>query len=387
MSDVPAVTVIIPTYQRRELVTRAVASVLGQTFRDFELLVVDGGSDDGTERALIGLDERLRYHCEPKRGVAAARNAGIRLARGSVVAFLDSDNRWLPDHLQVVTGALGRRPSAVLVSTCPRFSVAGSERACDAQLLDYLPECVLSNNVGFVSCIAVRRDALLAVGGFDEQLPVLEDNDLWLRLAMRGPFSLVRRRTILKQTTRGGLKERGRRSGAYLTATERYLTRALGELEQLERRDAPELVAGARAALALNAVAWALRQRDEDAACAAAEDVCRLRPDLTSTPGPMLVRLKSSARDREALIWSCATAAAVWPDPRGDAARFLRGYAVMLLLRSGRAGRAARLFAAGPCLLLPTFLVRSAPRVFRLSRARLQELRHRGRETAHVASR
>ena len=72
MTGVPAVSVIVPTYQRRELVARAVASVLGQTFRDFELLVVDDGSDDGTDEALAGIDERVRYHRQANRGVAAA---------------------------------------------------------------------------------------------------------------------------------------------------------------------------------------------------------------------------------------------------------------------------------------------------------------------------
>ena len=365
--------------------TRAAASVLRQTLGDLELIVVDDGSDDGTERALAGLDERLRYRWRANGGVSAARNAGIRLARAPVVAFLDSDNRWLPHHLAVVCGALARHPAAVLASTCPRFRLSGRERAGDARLVDFLPRAVLSNDLGFVSCIAVRRDALLAVGGFDEQLPVLEDNDLWLRLAMRGPFAMVGHRTIIKQTTRGGLKERGRTSGAYLDATDRYLGRALPQLERLERPDTADLAAGARAMLALNAVSRALAGRDVHATRTAAEEACRLRPDLERNPGPVLVRLKHSARDREALTWSCATAAAAWPDRRGDAARFLRAYAVMLLLRSGRPLRAARLFAAGPPLLAPGFLVRSAPRVLRLTRARLAELRRPGRETAQLA--
>jgi hypothetical protein len=378
--------VVIPTYQRRELTARAVASVLSQTRADLEVIVVDDGSDDGTERAVAGLDGRLRYHWQPNRGVAAARNAGIDLARAPVVAFLDSDNRWLPHHLEVLTGALARHPAAVLASTCPGFRVAGREGPGEARLVDFLPRMVLSNDVGFVSCLGARRDAVLAVGGFDEELPVLEDNDLLLRLAMRGPFAMVRGRTIIKQTTRGGLKERGRTSGAYLDATDRYLARAREPLERLERRDTPELLAGARAMLALSATARALGERDDAAARAAAEEACRLRPQLAGTPGPLLVRLKSSARDREALIRSCAAAAGLWPEPRGDAARFLRAYAVMLLLRGGHPVRAARLFAAGPALLEPGFVVRSAPRVLRLSRARLAELRRRGRETARLAS-
>jgi glycosyltransferase involved in cell wall biosynthesis len=108
----PAVSAIVPTYQRRELVKRAVASVFSQTYRDFELIVVDDGSTDGTAEALAAVgDDRLVYHWQSNRGVSAARNTGIRLARGAILAFLDCDNRWLPDHWAVVTKALGAYPT------------------------------------------------------------------------------------------------------------------------------------------------------------------------------------------------------------------------------------------------------------------------------------
>src|SRR5438132_3254976 len=102
----PAVSVIVPTFQRREYVVRAVGSVLAQTYEDFELIVVDDGSTDGTGEALAGLDGRLRYLWQENRGTGAARNTGLRLARGEIVAFLDSDNRWLPHHLGIVTEVL-----------------------------------------------------------------------------------------------------------------------------------------------------------------------------------------------------------------------------------------------------------------------------------------
>ena len=95
----PAVSVVIPTYNRRRRVERAVASVLEQTFGDFELLVVDDGSEDGTEGSLAGLDSRLRYLRQANKGPASARNTGIRNSGAPVVAFLDADNRWRPDHL------------------------------------------------------------------------------------------------------------------------------------------------------------------------------------------------------------------------------------------------------------------------------------------------
>jgi glycosyltransferase involved in cell wall biosynthesis len=202
----PSVSVVLPTYQRRGLVERAIASVLAQTRRDFELIVVDDGSTDGTDAAIAGLGDAVRYEWQPNRGVSAARNVGIALARAPVVAFLDSDNQWLPDHLAVVTEVLERRAEAVLVSTCRECITAGTQGPEDAELRDVLPNLLLRNDVGLISCAAARRDALLAAGGFDERLSVAEDSELWLRLAMRGPFAFLRRRTVIPQSTVGGLR-------------------------------------------------------------------------------------------------------------------------------------------------------------------------------------
>src|SRR5689334_25256855 len=91
-----SVSVVLPTYERREQVVRAVESVLRQTYRDFELIVVDDGSTDGTEAALRRLGDGLRYVRRENGGTGAARNTGTELARGAVVAFLDSDDEWRP---------------------------------------------------------------------------------------------------------------------------------------------------------------------------------------------------------------------------------------------------------------------------------------------------
>src|SRR2546423_455961 len=96
----PAVSVLVPTYQRRAAVALAVRSILAQTYRDFEVIVVDDGSTDGTEDEVAPLG--VRYLWQENRGVSAARNAGLWVARGRIIAFLDSDNMWYPDHLEYI---------------------------------------------------------------------------------------------------------------------------------------------------------------------------------------------------------------------------------------------------------------------------------------------
>jgi hypothetical protein len=357
----PAVSVIIPTYERREYVGRAVRSVLAQTFSDFEVIVVDDGSTDGTEEALAGVDPRIRYRWQPNRGVAAARNAGIGLARGGIVAFLDSDNRWLPHHLALVTEALERNPEAVLVSTCFRFQIRGRDGPADAEVVDLLPRLVVSNPVGFTSCIAVRRGALEAVGGFAEDLPVWEDCDLWVRLAMAGPFCLVRNRTLLREVTKGSLKNRGLRSGAYPQAMELSARRVLAELERSARPDAAELVVSCGARLALLEALLALRRGDEAAVRRSLARACAAFPAYSEKPGPVMGVFGHASDDTAALVDVMAAVSRLWPDPHADTPLFLRGWAAVVALRTRRWRQAARLAAHRGFLARPGFAVRTFP--------------------------
>lgn len=153
----PAATVVIATYERRELVRRAVESVLAQTRPDFELVVVDDSSTDGTAEHLVGLDPRLVVRRQPHVGVAAARNAGVRRGAAPVIAFLDSDDCWLPEHLATVLEMLERHPEAVLASTCRRFLVRSAAATRDAVVKDVFAESLLSNVTGLPTCIPVRR--------------------------------------------------------------------------------------------------------------------------------------------------------------------------------------------------------------------------------------
>jgi hypothetical protein len=380
----PAVSVVIPTFNRRRQVEQAVKSVLSQTFGDLELLVVDGG-DDGTAESLAGRDPRLRYErAGDDTGPSSARNVGIQLARAPTVAFLDADNRWLPDHLAVAVAVLGRLPEAVLVSTCPEFRTAGREEPGDAELVDPLPTALMWNRVGYVSGVAVRRKDLLEVGGFDEGLLVGEDDDLWLRLAMRGPFATLRRRTIVRRHTRNGLRDKGRRAGMYTVANTRSIERAIGELEQRPVSGRADLLELARARLDVLVAVGALEHDDRSEARAALRRACAAVPELERNPGILLSQIWKSAHDRAELRRRVAAAAATMPNPACHTALYLRAYAAVLCLTRGRILQAGRLVLRRPHLARRTFIAQAYRPGLRSAQKRVVEI-IRGRRESPLA--
>lgn len=193
----PLVSVVIPTRNRAGLLPRAIRSVLEQTFGDLELLVIDDGSTDDTPAVLAShatVDARVRT-CRLERGggAPAARNVGIVLARGRYVAFLDDDDEWLPEKLERQVQLLDGSPDVGAV-LCPYVyeDAQGGERIAGA--LDVsgrgVRRALFEGNFG-TSCLIARREALAEIGGFDEQLPRLQDLDLFLRLAPVTRFGFV----------------------------------------------------------------------------------------------------------------------------------------------------------------------------------------------------
>lgn len=187
----PLITVITPTHNRRDKVLRAVESVLAQNLTQFEHIVVDDGSTDGTEAALAEVrDPRLIYVGAKWRGANAARNAGIELARAPVVTFLDSDDVYMPHRLERTLARFDHEPALeVLISSY--VSLKG-ERATkcvnrDAVLNPTILERALVAQTIFIagSAITARRDALLAIGGYDSDITRMQDRELLLRLARR----------------------------------------------------------------------------------------------------------------------------------------------------------------------------------------------------------
>jgi hypothetical protein len=371
---------VIPTYQRRTYVRRALASVLAQSCQDFELIVVDDGSTDGTGAAVDGLDDRIRYEWQENGGVSSARNAGIRLARGDLVAFLDSDDHWLPDHLAVVSDVLSRHPEAVLCSTSPRFDAGGRQPSSRAEIADLLPLLFVENVVGAPSGVVVRRTALLEAGGFDERLPVMEGWELWLRLARLGPFALLRRRTFVFQATRGSLTERSSRSGEYQRATDIVAASAAAVAADSGRPDASDLRARARGLGAYFEAQRELARGDDTAAGAALADACERLPELSTEPQLVANRLSLLRFGPEGRLRSFGDAAALWPDPRADTALYLRSHALALALRLGRGSTVAGLLHGWPLGATPRFIARNTAVFAGLGRRRLQKLRYRGRD-------
>jgi glycosyltransferase involved in cell wall biosynthesis len=199
----PRVSIIIPTYNREHTVRAAVQSALEQTYRDTEIIVVDDGSNDGTEQVLRSFGSRIRVIQQANAGASAARNRGLAEARGDMVAFLDSDDTWFPSKLGWQLSLLDRLGPGVACCLCNiAFSQPVCGRSTSFALADLRPgmdegvwcnplQILPTRFVLFNQALVVRRQALLQVGSFNTQLRVLEDYDLSLRLAALGPWAFV----------------------------------------------------------------------------------------------------------------------------------------------------------------------------------------------------
>jgi len=195
------VSVILPTYNRAALLSTAIESVLGQSFRDLELLVVDDGSADDTgalARRYQDADARVRYLRQENRGVSAAMNAGIRAARGEMIARIDSDDRWLPDLLETEVSILRARPEIGLVYS--RGQWMDQDLNPLSTILGQTPhfpnDTLRSMLWGDATCnitVVVRRECFDRAGFFDESLATSEDWDMWLRTAFHYDFVFVDR--------------------------------------------------------------------------------------------------------------------------------------------------------------------------------------------------
>jgi glycosyltransferase involved in cell wall biosynthesis len=223
----PITSVIIPTYNRWPLVAEAVDSVLAQSFQDIEIIVVDDGSTDGTTNRLAKFDGRLRLFTTTRRGVAAARNFGVSQAQGCYVAFLDSDDLWLPGKLETQIAFLDRHPEIQICQTDEiwvRNGVRVNPKAMHRKpsgdiFVRSLDLCLISP-----SAVMMTRELFQRIGGFDESFPVCEDYDLWLRVTSVYSVPLIPEALVVK---RGGHADQLSRS---LWGMDRYRVLALQKI-------------------------------------------------------------------------------------------------------------------------------------------------------------
>lgn len=195
----PKISVIIPTYNRAHCINDAVESVLSQSFQDFEVIVVDDGSTDGTAEVLRTYGDRLKVIRQSNGGVSTARNTGIRAARAEWIAFLDSDDTWEKDKLKIQVEDLEENPGAVTYIVDAFISDATNPLPSMFQLWGLrseftrvkfrerpLPDVLRAWFM--VSCCVIRREAIEAAGYFNTSLRIFEDFDLLTRVALEGPF-------------------------------------------------------------------------------------------------------------------------------------------------------------------------------------------------------
>jgi cellulose synthase/poly-beta-1,6-N-acetylglucosamine synthase-like glycosyltransferase len=259
-TETPAVSVIIPAYRASRFIAETLDSVLGQTFKDHEIILVNDGSPDTEEleRAIEPYRRFVTYLTQENRGPAAARNAAIRRARGYYLAFLDADDQWLPIFLSSQLELLRRENLDLVYADLaffgdglpPEHSFMEKNPSRQPVTIDTLisEECVV-----LTPTVVVRKEAVLEAGAFDERLRRSEDFDLWTRIALRG------RRLSFQREVLG----RRRIHGEALTAQSIPLSESIIVVHQkiLENPSLPTRLVGvveARIAFYRQSIEWEL---------------------------------------------------------------------------------------------------------------------------------
>ena len=187
----PKVSVIIPAYNTAAFIGESLDSVFAQTYTDFEVIVINDGSPDTAhlERVLVPYRSRIVYIVQKNRRAAGARNTGIHQARGEFLAFLDSDDLWLPENLAAQMKMFKDDPSLDMVYADAAF-FAGSTRpgrtymeACPSKGPVTFDSLVVESTQVCISCAVARKEIIVKAGSFDESLPQCDDYDMWLRVA------------------------------------------------------------------------------------------------------------------------------------------------------------------------------------------------------------
>ena len=213
----PKVSICIPTFNRKDYLPETLESIYAQTYKDYEVVVVDDGSTDGTEEMLKEAGYDLRYFWQENAGNAAARNTLLKMARGKYITFLDSDDLFLGDSVQRMVGAMEKESEDVIVygpyvriDENGKITGKGKRKLCSGYATRQLFETIFIHTYGSM----FPKRALEEVGGFDASLPVCPDYDLWLRLSLKYRFVALAEPTSKRRRHRGNISSR-----SFLTCT------------------------------------------------------------------------------------------------------------------------------------------------------------------------
>ncbi len=250
----PTFSVIIPTYNRERFVAKAIESVLNQRFNDLEIIVVDDGSTDGTRQELERYQNKMHYVYQENAGASAARNAGIEAATGEWLAFLDSDDEWTPEYLAKQMGRAGEVPGICMQTTdcqfiglddqtSSYFGMNGSLAEFDGA--DYLVprepfRFVIKHGPWQMGSTIIRREAIDKAGLFDTSLTISEDLDLMARVALQGPFALMRQSLVKiyrREEKIECLTQQAKNNPLRHRETDERIYEKLGQIKTLSRRE------------------------------------------------------------------------------------------------------------------------------------------------------
>jgi glycosyltransferase involved in cell wall biosynthesis len=201
MKTDPTVSVIIPTFNRSHLLEETLNSVLAQSFKDFEIIVVDDASTDGTQSLLNKYSSLITIVLDANQGVSYARNRGIEVAKGRYICFLDSDDLWEPKKLEIQTQWMEEhikfaacQTEEIWIRNGVRVNSGEKHKKYSGDIfLQSLPLCIVSP-----SSVMIRTKILKETGGFDTKLLACEDYDLWLRMSSKFSFGYINQKLLIK---------------------------------------------------------------------------------------------------------------------------------------------------------------------------------------------
>ncbi|MCT7955975.1 glycosyltransferase family 2 protein [Laspinema palackyanum] len=260
----PTISVIIPAYNAEKFIKGTIISVLNQTFRDLELIVINDGSTDGTLEVVSSFDDaRVQVFSYPNSGPQKSRNRGIDKARGEYLSFLDADDLWTPDKLERQLQALQDNPDAAVAYSWTDFINESGERLPGGQHFkftkDVYERLLLGDFIGSGSNPLIRREALLSVGPFDESLVGGQDWEMWLRLAAQYQFVVVPSSQVFyRQSANSWSSYLKRQEQGYNQVIEKCLANAPEKIKKLR----PKIIGNRYKFLTFDALQYGKNRQD-----------------------------------------------------------------------------------------------------------------------------